>query len=179
MTGNIHKTFISFHSADILYKHRFETLFHNRITISQSVDIGDISDGIQTETVRQKIRDEYLRDTSVTIVLVGANTWQRKHVDWEISASIRQTQANPRSGLLGILLPTYPGFQNNKYNPYTIPPRLYENIEKQFASIHLWNENSLIVQQWIHNAYLRKSDLEPTNAYPTFANNRSGNSWSY
>lgn len=175
----MHKTFISFHSADIHYKQRFEALFHNKITISQSVDIGDISNEIQTETVRQKIRDEYLRDTSVTIVLVGANTWQRKHVDWEISASIRQTQANPRSGLLGILLPTYPGFQSNSYNPYTIPPRLYENIEKKFASIHLWNENNVIVQQWIHDAYLKKSAVDPTNAYPTFANNRSGNSWSY
>jgi len=179
MANDIHKTFLSFHSADLAYKNRFETLFHNKITISQSVAIGDIPDGLQTETVRQKIRDEYLRDTSVTIVLIGAKTWQRKHVDWEIGGSIRHTQANPRSGLMGLLLPTYPGYSTNTYSGFTIPPRLYENLEKKFASIHTWNENPTFVQQWIHEAFVRKSLIEPTNAYPPFAINRTGEKWTY
>jgi hypothetical protein len=179
MAGNIHKIFLSFHSADLAYKARFESLFHGLITISESVDIGDIPEGIQTETVRQKIRDEYLRDTSVTIVLIGSNTWQRKHVDWEIGSSIRQTRANPRSGLLGILLPIYSGYSSNNYNPFTIPPRLHENLEKKFASIHRWDENPIFVQRWIHDAYIRKSLIEPDNSYPPFSNNRSGDRWSY
>ena len=67
----------------------------------------------------------------MTVVLIGAETWKRKHVDWEIGASIRETEHNPRSGLLGILLPTYPrphGEPNN-YFPNTIPPRLYDNTD--------------------------------------------------
>src|SRR6478735_9853046 len=111
MASYIHKVFISYHhSEDEAYKKRFEILFakDKEIIINQSVQIGDIDPNIKTETIRQKIRDEYLRDSSVTVVLVGKYTWQRKHVDWEIGSSIRDTELNPRSGLLGIFLPTYP-----------------------------------------------------------------------
>ena len=66
----------------------------------------------------------YLKDSTVTVVLIGEETWKRKHVDWEIGSSLRQTQNNSRSGLLGIILPTYPRESVKKYNPYTIPPRL-------------------------------------------------------
>ena len=77
------------------------------IFIDGSVNDGDISDYLSTETIRQKIRDNYLRDTSVTIVLIGPETWKRKYVDWEISSSIRNTEYNPRSGFIGILLPNH------------------------------------------------------------------------
>ncbi|MGL5684212.1 MAG: TIR domain-containing protein [Vagococcus fluvialis] len=33
------------------------------------------------EQIRVKIRDEYLRESSITIVLFGKETAQRKHVD--------------------------------------------------------------------------------------------------
>ena len=95
-----HKVFVSYHHAnDQEYRNLFEGLFsfiHN-IIVSKSVQIGDIDPNLKVDTIRQKIRDEYLRDSTVTVVLVGAETWKRKHVDWEIGASIRC------SGLLGIL----------------------------------------------------------------------------
>ena len=54
----------------------------NRI-VDRSVDTGNINDtGLKMATVRQKIRDEYIRDSTVTIVLIGLRTWQRKHIDW-------------------------------------------------------------------------------------------------
>ena len=179
--SNLHKVFISFHSVDISYKNEFERLFHDthEVIISRAVDAGDIPNNLQTDTVRQKIRDEYLRDSSVTIVLIGANTWQRKHVDWEIASSIRDTLNNPRSGLLGIILPTYPGYYSGNYNPYTIPPRLYENIENGYAKIYNWTTNPNSIQQMIHEAYLAKGRVNPTNAYPSFAQNRSSDKWSY
>lgn len=177
--GQLHKVFISFHSEDIFYKGKFETLFHDTfgVIISRSVDKGDIPDGLLTDTVRQKIRDEYLRDTSVTIVLIGANTWQRKHVDWEIGSSIRDTAYNPRSGLLGILLPTYPGYDANKYSKYTVPPRLSDNLDCGFSKIYRWTENPFSIQQWVHDAYINKSKIIPDNSYPSFVNNRSGERW--
>lgn len=177
--SSTHKVFISFHSEDIYYKNEFERLFHeiHGVIISRSVDTGDISNYLQTDTVRQKIRDEYLRDSSVTVVLVGANTWQRKHVDWEIASSIRDTAYNPRSGLIGILLPTYPGYYQNQYNSYTIPPRLYDNIANGYALMYSWSNEPTQVQDWIHEAYLRKSRIIPNNAYPSFVNNRSGDRW--
>lgn len=154
-------------------------MFHDyhEVIISRAVDLGDIPNNLQTETVRQKIRDEYLRDSSVTIVLIGPKTWQRKHVDWEISSSIRHTERNPRSGLLGIILPNYSGYSANTYNPYTIPPRLNSNIVNGFAAIKLWTTNPNWIQQWVHEAYLRKSTIIPDNSYPSFVNNRTGDRW--
>ena len=134
-----HKVFISYHHAnDQVYRDKFERLFVNTydIMVSRSVQIGDIDTNLKTETIRQKIRDEYLSDSTVTVVLIGSETWKRKHVDWEISSSIRSTQLSSRSGLLGIILPTYPRVDRTKYNPHTIPPRLHDNIKCNFASIH-------------------------------------------
>ena len=177
-----HKVFVSYHHEnDQAYRNLFEGLFSNvhDIMVSKSVQIGDIAPNLKTDTIRQKVRDEYLRDSTETVVLIGAETWKRKHVDWEIGASTRETEYNPRSGLLGILLPTYPrphGEPNN-YFPYTIPPRLHDNIECEFATIYNWNNNPNLVQSWIHEAFDRRNKIKPDNSYPSFVNNRSGERW--
>ena len=178
--SNRHKVFVSYHHAlDESYKRIFELRFGNAFgaIVPGSVQDGDIDPNLPTETIRQKIRDEYLRDTSVTVVLIGADTWQRKHVDWEIGSSIRNTAINPRSGLVGILLPTYPRVDKSRYSPGTIPPRLYDNIECGFASIHNWSEDPATVQGWIHQAYLRKGTTEPDNSRASFFRNRAGDQW--
>jgi hypothetical protein len=183
MPTNIHKVFVSYHHTepDQTYRNNFETLFANyhEIMISKSVQIGEISQNIQTETIRQKIRDEYLRDSTITIVLIGNNTWQRKHVDWEIGSSIRQTQFNSRSGLLGIFLPSYP-LNDNKFDPHTIPPRLYDNWKDEknrFAHLYKWSNNPAEVQGWIHKAFEDRNKITPDNSYPIFANNRTSEKW--
>ncbi len=137
--NNRHKVFVSYHhDNDQYYRNMFENLFCNiyDIMVTKSVQIGEINPNLTTETIRQKIRNEYLRDSTVTVVLIGTQTWQRKHVDWEISSSIRDTEYNSRSGLLGIFLPSYPLTPENKYNPYTIPPRLYKNVQCDFAKLY-------------------------------------------
>ena len=58
------------------------------IFLDRSVDTGDISDDLSDESIRRKVRDEYLRDSTVTILLVGLQTKRRKHVDWEIYSSM-------------------------------------------------------------------------------------------
>lgn len=175
-----HKVFVSYHHAnDQHYRDSFEELFANQhdIMLSKSVQIGDIPENMKTETIRQKIRDEYLRDSTVTVVLVGSQTWQRKHVDWEIGSSIRHTLHNPRSGLLGILLPTYVKPGPNKYDPYTIPPRLHYNIECGFANLYDWSNDPSKVQAWIHQAFLQRDKKAPDNTLDSFANNRTGDRW--
>ncbi len=175
-----HKVFVSYHHAnDQYYKNLFDNLFSNiyDIMVSKSVQIGDIDSNLPTERIRQKIRDEYLRDSTVTVVLIGSETWKRKHVDWEIGSSIRQTEYSSRSGLLGIVLPTYPRKDLTKYDPYTIPPRLYDNVKSNFAQIYNWNDNSFVVQKWIHDAFERRNKIIPDNSFPSFMNNRSGERW--
>lgn len=176
-----HKVFVSYHHSieDQEYRNEFERLFSEShdVMVSKSVQIGDIDPSLATDTIRQKIRDEYLRDSTVTVVLIGPETWKRKHVDWEIGSSIRHTQYNPRSGLLGIILPTYPRNDPSKYNQYTIPPRLYDNIQCGFAKIYNWSTNPVGVQQWIHEAFERRNKIDPDNSFPNFVNNRSGDRW--
>lgn len=179
--SNRHKVFVSYHHAlDKNYRKILELRFGNAFgaIVPGSVNDGDIDPTLPTDTIRQKIRDKHLRDTSVTVVLIGAETWQRKHVDWEISSSIRHTEYNPRSGLLGILLPMYPRADKSKYNHRTIPPRLHDNIECGFSSIHNWSEDPATVQGWIHQAYLRKSTRQPDNSRASFGKNRTGIEWS-
>lgn len=180
MNSYRHKTFVSYHHAnDQHYRNEFEKLFTQiyDIMVSKSVQIGEIDSTLNTETIRQKIRDEYLRDSTVTVVLIGTQTWQRKHVDWEIGSSIRDTRLNPRSGLLGIFLPSYPLTSDNKFNPYTIPPRLYKNWVNGFANLYNWNTNPQIVQGWIHEAFLNRNKIIPDNSFPSFINNRTGDRW--
>ena len=181
MTNPKHKVFISYHhDNDQKYRDEFETLFSkmNDVFISKSVQIGDINITTPTDRIRQIVRDEYLRDSTVTIVLIGSETWKRKHVDWEIGSSIRDTSLNSRSGLIGIILPSYPR-RGNTYNPYTIPPRLYDNIKCGFAKIYNWPTNPNEIQKWIREAFERRETVKPDNSYPNFQMNKFSDKWSY
>jgi len=169
------------------WKERFEYLFSLQVDgfVSKAVSDGDIGDGLKTDTIRGKIRDEFISDATVTVVLIGPKTWSRKHVDWEISSSIRATKNNPRCGLLGIFLPTYPLTLDDKgirriFDPHTIPPRLYDNWKNQdqrFANLYIWSEDPTTVQGWIHQAFQDRDVLNPDNSFPSFKNNRSGDQW--
>jgi MTH538 TIR-like domain (DUF1863) len=103
-----HKVFISYHHAnDQAYKQQLLEL--NRrygLFLDGSVDIGEIDDNLDDNAIREIIRDQYLQDTTVTIVLVGRETKNRKHIDWEIYSSMYDGVANKKSGVLVINLPT-------------------------------------------------------------------------
>ena len=174
-----HKVFVSYHhtNPDQGYRDQFEQLCKRTdIAVMRSVQIGDIDPNLKAETVRQKIRNEYLADSTVTVVLIGTQTWQRKHVDWEIGSSIRHTQNNPRSGLLGICLPTNP-LSKHVLNPHTLPPRLYDNVCADFAKLYDWSQNPYEIQHWIHEAFERRDKVTPDNSRDNYANNRTGDRW--
>lgn len=177
----IHKVFVSYHHTPIDQKYRdsFERMFHENasILVSKSVQIGDIDPDLKPETIRQKIRDEYLRDSTVTVVLVGPKTWQRKHVDWEIGSSIRHTEYNPRSGLLGILLPNHPSYGEDCYDPFITPPRLHFNKKCGYTKIYDWSTNPVCVQNMIHDAFKRRFEVNPDNSMNSLVNNLSGEKW--
>jgi hypothetical protein len=184
METYVHNVFVSYHhiEPDQTYRNDFENYFatHHEVMVSKSVQIGEIDPNLQTDTVRQKIRDEYLRAATVTIVLIGEHTWQRKHVDWEISSSIRDTQKNPRSGLLGIFLPSFPFSADRKFNPKIIPPRLYDNWKdekKRFAELYYWTDDPIKLQGWIQKAFENRNKIIPDNSYPHFVNNRTSKEW--
>ena len=110
----LHKVFISHHHRkdqghkEALVKFGEE----NSIFVDRSVDTGDISDDLSDEQIRRTIRDRYLRDSTVTIVLVGTGDEARKHVDWEIHSSMYDGAVNRRSGIITINLP---GVSDNQF----------------------------------------------------------------
>ena len=108
MNQSMHKVFISYHhDNDQLAKEELLELNDNYgIFIDSSVDTGDIDENLSNESIRQKIRDDYLKDSTVTILLVGEETMKRKHIDWEIYSSMRDSKLNKKSGILVIQLPS-------------------------------------------------------------------------
>ena len=103
----MHRVFVSFyHRDDQSYKDALvEWAKKYEVFIDGSVETGDIPDDWDDQKIRETIRDEYLRDTSVTILLVGPNTRHRKHVDWEIYSSMYDGKKNKRSGIIVVMLP--------------------------------------------------------------------------
>ena len=60
-----HKVFVSYHHEDQDYKDRFARMMEGYI-VDRSVGDGDIDDrNIRTETIRQRIRDDFIRDATV------------------------------------------------------------------------------------------------------------------
>lgn len=180
-----HKVFISYYNEDDqLYRDEFEHLFAQVYDImeSRSVEEGDIDSATADEYTYQQIREKYLSDSTVTVVLIGPQTWSRKFVDWEIYFSLRSTQRSHRSGLLGIILPTYSGFKDNTYSPRTIPSRLYDNLPSEknpnsFARIYKWNKDPNVVSNWIQEAYSRRDSINPINSRSRLDKNLPGSSW--
>ncbi len=98
----MHKVFMSYHHRnDQSYKEQMVDLgARHSIFVDRSVDTGDIPDEWADERIRSVIRDRYLRDSTVTIVLIGSETRRRKHVDWEIYSSMYDGPVNKNSGLI-------------------------------------------------------------------------------
>lgn len=76
------------------------------VFIDGSVDMGEIPDNWDAQHIREYIRDNHLKDTTVTILLVGTETKNRKHIDWELFSSMYDGKVNKKSGILVINLPS-------------------------------------------------------------------------
>ena len=163
----MHKVFISYHHRnDEFYKDRMlEINTQQQVFKDMSVDTGDIDDDLPDSRIRELIRDSYLRDTTVTILLVGVETKNRKHVDWELYSSMHDGTVNKKSGILVVNLPSvscpyfwaahagekqrvYPEISSwttidnrsefeSRY-PY-MPPRIIDNLSESDAKISVVN----------------------------------------
>ena len=107
----------------------------------ENMDIGHLSsDTIKNNYIRPKIKN-----SSVTIILIGEETGGRWWVDWEIYYSLLHTQGNARNGLLGIRLP---------YKRHFIPKRLEQNLN--MGLIIDMPKNKLELEKAIVEAYSRR-----------------------
>ena len=147
------KCFITYHHADEKQVADFVGKFdHNGdvfIVRRLGEMPGDIVDSTDTDYVMRKIREEFISDSTVTLVLAGACTWARRYVDWEIQASLRQGASQLPNGLLGIPLT---GFKQ-------WPTRLESNINgnEGYAGSIPYPQTLDVLQQGIEWAFARRT----------------------
>ena len=171
-----HKVFISYHHKnDQRYKDMLVELLKDGL-VDKSLNNDNIDDAnIKTATIRRKIRANFMADSTVTIVLIGPETYTRKHVDWEISYSLMKTKKKLRSGVLGIILPNHPDYRKSRRDEL-IPQRLLANTgeDDPYARIYDWpaDGNLRRVLRWIHMAFLRRKGAPPVNSLKQFKNNQ-------
>jgi hypothetical protein len=199
-----HKVFISYyHHDDQTYKDILinmqelnpDTWQLQSIFEDCSVHENEIDDtGLTSEQIRCIIRDEYIKDATVLILLCGQNTRKRKHIDWEIHAAMYDSEKNPQMGILVINLPTInqsvrastneekPLLSDNghwfslktrqefeQYYPY-MPSRIIDNFIKDVPiTVVEWNRvqgDPQILKQLIDNAYSRRFEVTYDHSAP-------------
>jgi hypothetical protein len=151
------KTFITYHHDDQQEVTNFidEFDYYRDVFITRGLAVGMPNDVVihsyDTEYVMRRIREDFLTDSTVTVVLIGRCTWARRYVDWEIQASLRHGQRTTPNGLLGIVL------HSAGPNP-TAPDRLRRNLprvirEQSYARWYWYPDNAYELASWIEDAY--------------------------
>ena len=158
-----HKVFFSFyHWDDQGYKNILDQRFGDSI-INKSVMNGEYDPDNSDAYIKRLIREDKISDSSVIVVLVGPNTKRRKHVDWEIYAGLRGS-VNGNSGLVGVLLPTFPFSYYEAINYANYPARLADNVKSGYAEIYNWdyfvNHFETIIQEAFDNRIYRRSKID-------------------
>ena len=152
-----HKCFISYHQRDEAEVEAFIETF-NDVFIAKVLGVSDDDDFINsknTDYVMRRIREKYLTDSTVTLVMIGKCTWARKYVDWEIAATLRDDKNNKRSGLLGITLPSAPSNRR-------VPKRLLDNLPKTdvggYARWIKYPSTEAYLRSWIEDAFKARTN---------------------
>ena len=143
LKGHKHRVFVTFHHDDDFYRQEFDRLYGEHF-ISVSVDPGDIDPDNEAEYVKRIIQQENIVRSSVVFALYGANTYKRKHVDWEISAALSE-KVGGHKGLVVMLLPTFPQPPFDalgRHDPTIIYPYLHPrtaaNLKSGYADLYYW-----------------------------------------
>jgi hypothetical protein len=173
-----HKTFITYHHDDedevIDFVNEFD--YYRDIFIARGIGEGmpgDVINSSDTVYVMRRIRELYLTNSTVTIVLIGRCTWARRYVDWEIQTSLRHGDVTTPNGLLGIVLSSVGS------NP-TAPERLSRNLKgannnQGYARWYWYPRTEYTLVQWIEDAYEARitRDHLIENPRNRFANDRT------
>ncbi len=157
------KTFITYHHDDerevVDFINEFDE-YHDvfiRRGIGEGMP-GDVVNSNDTTYVMRRIRELYLRDSTVTLVLIGRCTWARRYVDWEIQASLRHGEETTPKGLMGIVLPS-------TVDQPMPPRRLSLNLDgkdgsKGYARWYWYPHSAYDLAEWIEDAYQARKNRD-------------------
>ena len=161
-----HKCFISYHKDDKSAVDDFCNKFSGTFIRRGLKMEDDLIDSTNTDYVMKRIRQLYLGDSTVTIVLIGKCTWARRFVDWEVQSSLRNPADGLPNGVVAIQL----------WDSYKeLPERVAENVEAGYSKFYTYPKNSAELSKIIDEAFAArtgKSNLI-VNKRDRFKNNRS------
>lgn len=145
-----HKCFVSYHHANDQKRADYLRSVYgaNNTIIDRSLK--DAYDDKTDDEILALIRTNHLKDSTVTIVLIGSETANRKWVDWEIYSSLRPYGDRSRNGLLGIYLPT----------AGETPARLQDNIDSGYAVTMEWKNISWQLKSKIEQAFQNRNKTD-------------------
>ncbi len=161
------KCFVSYHSDDVDDVDRFISRFGPRNFIKRGITLPEeVIQSTNTDYVLRRIRQLYIQDSTVTIVLMGPCTWSRRFVDWEIQASLRRPADGRPNGLIGILV-------DSRTRP-ALPPRFKLNRDSGYAKYHYYPKDVATLEGWIEDAYQARTERPNliVNPRDRFRNNR-------
>lgn len=145
--------FVSYHhGGDQVYYDAFTKAFDDTYDIIFDNSLERRIDSDDVKYVLQRIRDTFVKGSSCTVVLCGAETPWRKYVDWETKATL-----DMKHGLIGVNLPTNPANTNGSA---TVPDRLHDNIQSGYAVWTDWTAftaNASAVKGFIEQAIAKSA----------------------
>lgn len=173
----MHKTFISYH-------HRLDQDLKDEITtigvdggefIDKSVMEGDINTTLPEENIMRKIRENFIQDSTVVLVIVGEETAIRPYINSEIQAAL---WGNNPTGLICVVRDE---LYDRIYNENTCDiegcrcgkPLLVQTDEFKKKIPYLINENHSVLEHGVSTfPHFENSDAYCSiYPYSTFKNN--------
>ncbi len=149
------KVFISFYGGDekevgtfVTWAHRNGALIPKILHDAYS---GAWVDSTNTDYVMQRVRDEFIGDSTVTMLLLGRCTHSRRYVDWEIKATLQQGESYLPNGLLAVNLPSIGNAGVH------LPPRFLDNYKAPpntgYARYYAAPSTASELTAWIEDAF--------------------------
>jgi len=160
------KCFVSYHKSDKAAVDDFIEKFGSRFIRRGMEMTDDIINSNNTDYVMKRIRELYLDDSTVTLVLIGRCTWARRYVDWEIQASLRQPANGLPNGLVAIQL-------GESYT--TLPNRVSLNVKSGYSKFYKYPKSQSGFDSMIEEAFESRTSLASKidNPRDRFSNNRT------
>lgn len=153
-----HKCFVSYKKEDNYYKKELVKLFKEEDIIDKTLD--RVIDSQNGDYIMQVIRDDHLKDSTVTICLIGAHSSENEGYDYlgrhknyfiirELQASLYNGKNNTRNGILGV-----------------VTPEMYDSIYKGSYSCskcgcnHNWvkMDDDTVIREFGQNYYIEPHD---------------------
>ena len=156
------RVFFSFHYQN--------DIFRVNVVRKSGVVLGNSAAGFQDASLWEKTKkqgsaavkkliDRGLEGTTVTCVLIGQKTANRRYVTYEIEQSVKRG-----NGLLGIHIN---GIKDIKGESNFWRGDVPAALEKHNAPIYDWDQNSF--GEWVEKAYQRANEGPPKNLFEEIA----------